>query len=70
MSSHITRAQAQRILDLTTACQRLAAVLDIEAWKLLDALDLCNLTLTKDQHDVVLDHIEQLAWVKHEGPAT
>ena len=70
MTTQMTRAQAQRVLDLTTACQRLAAVLGIEAWHLLDSLDLCNLTLVKDSHDVVIDHIETLAWVKHQGPAT
>lgn len=69
MADQLTKAQAQRVLDLTTYCQRLAAVLGIDAVQLLDALDLCNLTLTKDDHDVVLDHIEHIAWVPHQGTA-
>lgn len=70
MTKELTKAQAQRVLDLTTYCQRLAAVLSIDAVELLDALDLCNLTLTKDDHDVVIDHMEVIAWVPHKGTAT
>lgn len=69
MNANLTKAQAQRVLDLTTYCQRLAAVLGITGVELLDALDTCNLTLTKDDHDVVLDHIEHIAWVPHQGTA-
>lgn len=70
MAEQLTKAQAQRVLDLTTYCQRLAAVLGITGVELLDALDLCNLTLTKDDHDVVNDHMEHIAWVPHKGQAT
>lgn len=68
--SNLTKAQAQRVLDLTTYCQRVAAVLGINAVELLDALAMCNVTLTKDDHDVVNDHIEVIAWVPHKGQAT
>ena len=70
MAKQLTKAQAQRVLDLTTYSQRLAAVLGIEAVELLDALDLCNLTIIKDDHDVVLDHIDLIAWIPHKGSAT
>lgn len=70
MAKELTKAQAQRVLDLTTYCQRLAALLNLEAIELLDALDLCNLTLIKDDHNVVLDHQDLIAWVPIEGEAT
>lgn len=70
MTKQLTKAQAQRVLDLTTYCQRLAAVLGIDAVDLINALDLCELTLTKDVHDVVLDHLDVIEWVPHRGTAT
>jgi phytoene/squalene synthetase len=70
MGEQLTKAQAQRVLDLTTYCQRVAAVLGINAVELLDALDMCNVTLTKDDHDVIQDHIEHIAWIPHKGQAT
>jgi hypothetical protein len=70
MASELTKAQAQRVLDLTTYCQRVAAVLSIDAIELLDALAMCNVTLIKDDHDVVNDHIDHIAWVPHKGTAT
>lgn len=68
--SELTKAQAQRVLDLTTYCQRVAAVLAIDAVELLDALAMCNVTLIKDDHDVVQDHVDVIAWVPHKGTAT
>ena len=50
--------------------QRLASVLNIPAVELLDALDLCNLTLDKDKHNVVIDHMDLIVWVQHKGTAT
>ena len=70
MASELTKAQAQRVLDLTTYCQRLAAVLAIDAIELLDALAMCNVTIIKDDHDVVNDHLDHIAWVPHKGTAT
>lgn len=70
MAQELTKAQAQRVLDLTTYCQRLAAVLGIEATELLEALAMCNLTLYKDDKDVVADHMEVIAWIPHKGTAT
>lgn len=67
--NELTKAQAQRVLDLTTYCQRVAAVLNLDAVELLDALAMCNVTLTKDDHDVVNDHIDHIAWVPHKGTA-
>jgi hypothetical protein len=66
----LTKAQEQRIVDLSTYCQRLAAVLGIPAVELLDALDLCSLTLEKDKHNVVIDHMDTIVWVQHKGTAT
>lgn len=70
MASELTKAQAQRVLELTTYCQRVAAVLAIDAIELLDALAMCNVTLIKDDHDVVNDHLDHIAWVPHKGTAT
>jgi hypothetical protein len=70
MSTELTKAQAQRILDLTTYCQRLAAVLNIPAPELLEGLAMCNLTLLKDDKDVVTDHMDVIAWAPHKGTAT
>ena len=66
----LTKAQEQRVVDLSTYCQRLASVLNIPAAELLDALDLCNLTLEKDKHNVVIDHMDLIVWVQHKGEAT
>ncbi len=66
----LTKAQDQRIVDLSTYCQRLAAVLNIPAVDLLDALNLCNLTLEKDKHNVVTDHMDLIVWVQHKGTAS
>jgi len=66
----LTKAQEQRVVDLSTYCQRLASVLNIPAVELLDALDLCNLTLDKDKHNVVIDHMDLIVWVQHKGEAT
>lgn len=70
MATELTKAQAQRVLDLTTYCQRLAAVLKVPATELLEALAMCNLTLLKDDKDVVADHLDVIAWVPHKGEAT
>lgn len=67
---NLTKAQEQRVVDLSTYCQRLASVLNIPAVELLDALDLCNLTLDKDKHNVVNDHMDLIVWVQHKGTAT
>jgi len=66
----LTKAQADRVLELTTYCQRVAAVLGLNAVELLDALDLCNVTLIKDKHDDVQAHIDTIAWVPNMGQAT
>lgn len=70
MTHNLTKAQADRVLDLTTYCQRLAAVINLDAVELLDALELCNLTLMKDDKDVVTDHRALITWAPHEGTAT
>lgn len=70
MASELTKAQEQRVVDLSTYCQRLAAVLGINAIELLEGLAMCNLTLDKDAKDVVADHIEHIVWVPHKGTAT
>lgn len=70
MSSELTKAQAERVVNLSTYCQRLAAYLNIDAIELLDALDVCNLTLDKDSKDVVTDHKDLITWVPHRGTAT
>jgi len=66
----LTKAQEQRVIDLSTYCQRLASVLNIPAVELLDALNLCSLTLEKDKHNVVNDHMDLIVWVQHKGEAT
>ena len=68
--TELTKAQAQRVLDLTTYTQRLAAYLNLEAVDLLEAMQVCNLTLMKDDHSVVDDHINLIAWIPHQGQAT
>jgi len=68
--TELTKAQADRVLELTTYCQRVAAVLGLNSVELLDALAMCNVTLTKDNHDVVNDHIDTIAWIPMKGQAT
>ena len=67
---NLTKAQEQRVVDLSTYCQRLSSVLNIPAGELLDALELCSLTLDKDKHNVVIDHMDHIVWVQHKGEAT
>lgn len=66
----LTKAQQQRLVDLSTYTSRLAGVLAIEPVELLEALAMTNLTLDKDKHDVVADHQQHIAWIPHGGIAT
>lgn len=65
----LTKAQQQRLVDLSTFTSRLAGVLGIEPVDLLEALATCNLTLEKDKHDTVTDHQTHITWIPHGGIA-
>jgi hypothetical protein len=66
----LTKAQEDRVRDLSTYTSRLAHVLGENPVDVLDALALCSLTLTPDKHDVVQTHKEVIQWVPWKGTAT
>ena len=66
----LTKAQEDRIRDLSTYTSRLAHVLGENPVDVLEALAMCNLTLEKDKHDVVETHRQVIAWVPWKGTAT
>lgn len=70
MTKPLTKAQEQRLVDLSTYASRLASVLGLNPVEMLEALALCGLTLEKDKHDVVADHQEHITWVPWKGTAT
>lgn len=65
----LTKAQEDRIRDLSTYTSRLAHVLGENPVDVLDALAMCGLTLEKDKHDVVADHQTYIQWVPWKGVA-
>ena len=66
---NLTKAQEDRIRDLSTYTSRLAHVLGENPVDVLDALAMCNLTLTPDKHEVVNDHMQVIQWVPWKGVA-
>ena len=66
----LTKAQEDRVRDLSTYTSRLAHVLGENPVDVLDALALCSLTLVPDKHDVVEAHKEVIAWVPWKGTAS
>ena len=66
----LTKAQEDRVRDLSTYTSRLAHVLNENPVDVLNALAMCGLTLEKDKHDVVNDHMQVIQWVPWKGTAS